>query len=300
MSRIPGLRGLTHGLRIVSAAAALTLLSAGAAQAATVSQADASAIQIAALTVPLIPDSSAANDGSTPKVTSSLDGLIPLFPGVTLTNTGVYDQTAVARDNGTSAACAGIVGNGGTLSVGDDGSCVASTSGPAIVNLPSFAVAGTGFRFRLEASSLYSYCTAGPADGTSGFSAGSTLANVTLVAQTVVLGIPGPEVRIPVNANGSLSIPAPFSAVISLDVNKVDTTGPQTSATALHIGMGPNSSVASIDIGKTVCGDNARTADVPGLPLTPAGLATASATAAVLGGSVYAGRKLRKGSATAA
>ncbi|NHA00950.1 glycosyltransferase [Nocardioides sp. W3-2-3] len=69
MSRVPGLRGLTHGLRIVSAAAALTLLSAGAAQAATVSQAEASAIQIAALTVPLIPDSNAANDGSTPKVT---------------------------------------------------------------------------------------------------------------------------------------------------------------------------------------------------------------------------------------
>lgn len=300
MSRIPGLRGLTHGLRIVSAAAALTVLTAGTAQAATVSQAEASAIQIAALTVPLIPDSAAANDGSTPKVTSSLDGLIPLFPGVTLTNTGLYDQTAVARDNGTSAACAGIVGNGGTLSVGDDGKCVASTSGPALINLPSFAVAGTGFRFRLEASSLYSYCTAGPSDGTTGFSAGSTLANVTLIAQTVILGIPGPEVKIPVNANGSFSIPAPFSSVISLDVNKVDTTGPQTSATALHIGMGPNSSIASIDIGKTVCGDNARTADVPGLPLTPAGLATATATAAVLGGSVYAGRKLRKGTATAA
>lgn len=300
MSRIPGLRGLTHGLRIVSAAAALTVLTAGTAQAATVSQAEASAIQIAALSVPLIPDSEAANDGSVPTVTDSLDGLIPLFPGVSLTNTGVYDQTAVARDDGTSAACAGIVGNGGTLSVGDDGTCVPSTSGPAIVNLPSFAVAGTGFRFRLEASALYSYCTAGPSDATTGFSAGSTLANVTLIAQTVILGIPGPEVKIPINADGSFSIPAPFSSVISLDVNKVDTTGPQTSATALHIGMGPNSSIASIDIGKSVCGGNALTADVPSLPLTPAGIATAAATAAVLGGSVYAGRKMRKGSATAA
>lgn len=300
MSRSTGLRSLSHGLRVVAAAAALTLLTAGSAQAATVSQAEASAIQIEALSTPLIPFSDATNDGSVPTVTDSLDGAIPLFPGVTLTNTGVYSQTAVAGDDGTSAACAGIVGNGGTLSVGDDGTCSASTSGPALVNLPSFAVAGTGFRFRLEASALYSYCTAGPADGTSGFDAGSTLANVTLVAQTVVLGIPGPEVRIPINADGSFSIPAPFSSVISLDVNKVDTTGPQTSASALHIGLGPNSSIASIDIGKTVCGDNALTADVPGLPLTPGSIATAAATVAVLGGSVYAGRKLRKDQAAAA
>lgn len=300
MSRLFGHRGLLRGLQALAAASALTMLTNAAANAATVSQSDASAIQIAALSVPLIPDSNAVNDGSTSQVIETLQGAIPLLPGENLVNTGVYSQTSIANSDGTSAACAGIVGTGGALTLGNDGTCTATgTTGPAIVNLPSFSVAGTGFTFRIEASSLYSYCTAGPADGTSGFSAGSTLANVTLVAQATVLGIPGPAVRIPINLNQPVSIPAPFNSVISLDLNQVDTTGPQTSATALHIGLGPNSSIASIDLGKTVCGSNAVTADVPTVPLSPAGIAAAGGTLVFLGGSMYAGRKLRGRSSAA-
>lgn len=300
MSALFGHRGLLRGLQAIVAAGAVVALTTGAANAATISQSDASAIQIAALSVPLIPDSHAVNDGSTPRVVQTLQGAIPLLPGENLVNTGVYSQTSIASNNGTSAACAGIVGTGSALSLGNDGTCTAdTTNGPAIINLPGFTVAGTGFTFRLEASALYSYCTAGPADATSGFSAGSTLANVTLVAQASVLGIPSPAIRIPINLNGSVSIPAPFSSVISLDINKVDTTAPQTSATALHIGLGPNSSIASIDLGKTVCGTNALTKDVPTLPFTPGGIATAAGTVVFLGGSMYVGRRLRSRSAAA-
>lgn len=294
MSPLPGPRGLLRGLPVLATAAALIALTTGVANAATVSQSDASAIQVAALSVPLIPDSRAVDDGSTARVVRSLEGAIPLLPGENLVNTGVYAQTAIANNDGTSLACAGIVGTGGALSLGEDGTCTATgTTGPALLNLPGFTVAGTGFTFRLQASSLYSFCTAGPADSASGFTAGSTLANVTLIAQATVLGIPGPLVRIPIDLNQPVSIPAPFSSVISLDLNKVDTAGPQTSATALHIGLGPNSSIASIDLGRTVCGANALTADVPALPLTPGGLATAAGTLVFLGGSVYAGRRLR-------
>jgi hypothetical protein len=255
----------------------MTVLATAPASASTVfSQAEASAIQVAALSTPLIPNSHAVNYGYELQVVESLDGAIPLLRGVTLVNTAVYNQTAVANDDGTSAACAGIVGTGGALSIGDDGTCTADTTeGPALINLPSFSVAGTGFQFRLEASALYSYCTAGLSDGDSGFSAGSTLTDVTLIANASVLGIPGPDVRIPISADGSFSIPEPFASVISLDVNKVDATGPETSATALHIGLGPNSSIASIDIGKTYCGINATTAEVPGIPLAPGALAVA-------------------------
>jgi hypothetical protein len=274
-----------------AAALAVVLGTAVAAHAATVSQSTASAINIAALSTPLIPVSGAANDGSTPTVTSTLSGAIPLIPGQSLTNTGVYAQTATATSTGTSAACGGIVGTGGGLSVGSDGSCVASTSGPAIVNLPSFSVAGTGFTFRIEASSLYAFCTAAQADSATGFSAGSTLANVKIVAQSTVFGIPGPAVTIPLNVNQPVSIPAPFSSVLSVALNQVDTTGPTTSATALHIGLGPNSSILSLDIGKVTCGANALTKDVPMLPLE--GLVVALGTAGVLTAGIAGVRRHR-------
>jgi hypothetical protein len=246
---------LPAGLLVASVTA---LAAAQPAAAATISQSTASAINISALSVPLIPQSAAVNDGSSPIDTSSVQGAIPLLPGQTLANTGVYAQAASATDQSTSSACAGIVGSGAGLTLGADGTCNASTtSGPAIVNLPGFTVAGTGFSFRLEASSLYAVCTAGPSDGTTGFSASSTLANVKLIASTSVLGIPGPAVTIPIDLNQPLSIPAPFSSVISLGLNQVDSTGPTTGATALHIGLGPNSSIMSLDLGKVTCGQNA-------------------------------------------
>lgn len=269
-----------------------SLLLSTPASAATVSQSTASAINIAVLSTPLIPISSAADDGSTPQVTSTLNGLIPVLPGETLSNTGVYDQTAIATDSGNSAACAGILGSGSALSLGADGTCNASTtSGPAIINLPGFTVAGTGFTFKLQASSLYSVCTAGPSDSTTGFSAASTLANVTLIAQTSVFGIPGPAVNIPINLNQPVAIPAPFSSVVSLAVNQVDATGPTTSATALHIGLGPNSSLFSLDLGKVTCGGNAITADTPLLPAK--GMWVAGATLFAVGGGFAARRQLR-------
>jgi hypothetical protein len=290
MTRRNGRRAYA-GLQVAAAAVAITVFSSATASAATLSQADASALQISALSVPLIPTSHAVNDGTTSTDTASLAGALPLLPGQNLANTGLYAQTAIANDDGTSAACAGIVGSGGSVQLGEGGSCDASTtSGPAVINLPGFTVAGTGFTFRLTASSLYAVCTAGPSDSTTGFSASSTLANVTLYARASVFGIPGPEIAIPINANGSFSIPAPFNSVISLDVNKVDATGPQTSATALHIGLGPNSSIMSLDIGKVTCGDNALTNNVPMMPLSAAG--GLAGTAALVGGSVYGRRRL--------
>ncbi|WP_270887034.1 hypothetical protein [Pedococcus sp. 5OH_020] len=284
-------------VRVTAVALAVVLGSAAAAQAATVSQSTASAINVAALSTPLIPISKAVDDGSVPQVVSTLSGAIPLLPGETLANTGVYSQTAIASSDGTSAACAGIVGTGGALTLGSDGTCTATTAGPAIVNLPSFSVLGTGYTFRIEASSLYSYCTAATADSTTGFSAGSTLANVKIIAQATVLGIPGPAVVIPIDVNQPASIPAPFSSVLSVAVNQVDTTGPTTSATALHIGLGPNSSILSLDLGKVTCGGNALTQDVPMLPL--GGAAVALGTAAVMTGTSYGIRRHRASRAAA-
>jgi hypothetical protein len=266
------------------------LLFSTPASAATISQSTASALNVSVLSTPLIPVSSAADDGSTPVDTASLNGAIPLFPGETLANTGVYAQTATATDRGTSAACAGIVGSGSALSLGKDGSCTAGTStGPSIINLPGFTVAGTGFTFELKVSALYATCSAGPSDATSGFDATSTFADVDLIATSSVLGIPGPALDLPIDLNTPVSIPAPFSSILSLDINKVDATGPTTTATALHIGLGPDSSLFGLDIGKVTCGDNALTADTPMLPAK--GIWVAVGTAGVIGGGYAMSRR---------
>ncbi|MCW2498103.1 hypothetical protein [Jatrophihabitans sp.] len=286
-------RRATTLAKITAVVGGSALLFSSPASAATISQSTASALNVSVLSTPLIPVSSAADDGSTPTDVATVDGAIPLLPGETLANTGIYAQTARATDSGTSSACAGVVGAGSALSLGQDGSCDASaTTGPSIINLPGFTVAGTGFSFKLKVSALYSVCTAGPSDSSTGFSADSTLANVDLIATTSILGINGPDVDIPINLTAPISIPAPFNNLVSLDVNQVDTTGPTTSATALHIGLGPNSSLFSLDIGKVTCGANAITADTPMLPAK--GLWVAGGTAVLIGGGYAASRRRRQ------
>jgi hypothetical protein len=273
---------------------AVGLVAAVPASAATVvSQATASALEVSALTVPLIPISSAVNYGTGGTVTSTLSGLLPLLPGETIANTGVYSQTAIANPDGTSAACAGVVGPGGALTLGSGGTCVpTSTSGPAIINLPSVTVGGTGYTLTLTASSIYAVCTAG---GAGGPTASSTLANVVLTATPIVFGIPGPSINIPINLNQPVSIPPPLNQVISIAVNQTSTTADSSTATALHIGLGPNSSILSLDLGKVTCGPNALTVNTPMVPAKGAGIAVL--TLAVLAGGWYVTRRRRAGQA---
>jgi hypothetical protein len=276
--------------KLIAIVSGSALLFSPQADAASVSQSTASAFDVAALSVPLLPIAAAQNDGSQPTVTSTGDGAIPLLPGETLSNTGLYAQTAIASDDGSSAACAGVVGSGSTLSLGQDGTCdPTTTTGPAIINFPGFTVLGTGFSFKLQYSRLYSVCTAGPSDSSSGFSAQSVLGSVSLIAQSTVLGVPGPSISIPISVSTPISIPAPFNSVVSIDVNQTDATGPVTSATAFHIGLGPNSSLFSMDIGKVTCGGNAITADTPVLPAK--GLWVAGGTVSVIGGVWFVRRR---------
>lgn len=250
-----------------------------ASAASTVSQSTAAALEVSTLSVPLIPVSAATNTGAPSTVTSSVSSAIPLLPGESLANTGVYAQTAIANADATSAACAGVVGSGGGLTLGQGGTCTPSTTaGPLLINLPSVSVAGTGFTLQLSASSIYAVCSAG---GASGPTAQSTLANVVLTATPTVFGIPGPPISIPINLNQAVSIPAPLDQVLSLSVNQVSTTATTSSATALHIGLGPNSSVLSLDIGKVACGPNAPVAATPLVPIR--GIPVVVVVAAVFG-----------------
>jgi hypothetical protein len=90
----------------------------------TVSTASANAVSVGAPPAPLISSGTktATNTGGATDVESS-SGDISLLPTQNFITAGVFQQTAEASSDGTSEACAGLVGNGGTINLGDNGAC---------------------------------------------------------------------------------------------------------------------------------------------------------------------------------
>ncbi len=107
-------------LRLVTAAVGAATLSAiavaPAIAAAPVSQARANAVTLSVAGTPNgSGDVTAKNDGSEETKTGNATPPISVLGGQDLLNTGVLAQEATARSNGTSAACAGLAGNGGSV-----------------------------------------------------------------------------------------------------------------------------------------------------------------------------------------
>ncbi|MEI7055411.1 hypothetical protein WBG06_06315 [Nocardioides sp. CCNWLW239] len=110
----------------VAAAAAMVALSAAPASAATVSQASATALSFT-------PAGSAAtdsgtyrvtNDGSTESSEGTNEPVVNLLAGQDAIHVGTLAQDAVANRNATSAACAGVAGDGATLVAAGSGDCL--------------------------------------------------------------------------------------------------------------------------------------------------------------------------------
>jgi len=107
-------------LRLVTAAVGAATLSviavAPAIAAAPVSQARANAVTLSVAGTPNgSGDVTAKNDGSEETRTGNATPPIQVLGGQELLNTGVLAQEATARSNGSSAACAGFAGNGGSV-----------------------------------------------------------------------------------------------------------------------------------------------------------------------------------------
>ncbi|WP_432542531.1 hypothetical protein [Kineococcus sp. SYSU DK002] len=259
-------------------AAALVLATAGPAAADT-STATANAVTVGALGVSTVHSGtvSASNPGSGDPVTSAQAPALSVLGGQGGITAGALVQTAVAGADGTSAACAGLVGSGGRISVGTDGVCTTSggSGGVQVVLVPGTpevrafgkvvtpAVEGT----ILRADAVLVSCRASSAPTT-----GSTVtlanARVTTAGSTVLslaaTPAPGTEVSVPGVATLALHSvpPAPAGS---------------TQATALTIKL-LNGAVAAVNVGTVTCGANARTvpADAlpgPALPLAAAALA---------------------------
>ena len=257
-----------------------TVAWASPALAAGTSQATAEALNatIGGSTLLSTGTSAATNDGSMGLVTKT-KGPIAILPGQTTANTGVVSQTANASDMATSSACAGAVGSGGALTVGNDGTCTLTGGAqpPLLINL------GSGLT--LTASAIYAQCTAGPS-GTGPFTASSTLANVFLNLAV----LPGaPPVQIPIDVSNSFTIPGGPLIVVTANQTTGVGVGPTTTATALNIMVGPNGSLANVTIGQVTCGANATVVDIPMVPLQGAGVA--GLTALVVGAGYLALRR---------
>jgi hypothetical protein len=226
--------------------------------------------------------STAQNDGTLPLVTKTFTNPIAALPGQTVANTGAVSQTANASNAATSSACAGLVGSGGALTIGNDGSCsLAGATAPLLVNLGTATLTGIPLpvNLRLAATAIYSQCTAGPS-GTGPYSASSTLAGVRLLATTAgTLGLPGLNLDIPINIGSPIELGV-LAPLLKVAINQTSAVGPTSSATALSI-TAIGGGLANVTIGKVTCGENATVSDIPMVPLKGAGVA--GLTALVVG-----------------
>jgi hypothetical protein len=237
-------------------AAVLAIAGATLAFAASDAGADTSASTAQAVTLSLLGGTllnsgtnSAANPGpagDAPIVSGSQPALSLLGTQSTIT-AGVLAQTAVANGDGTSAACAGLVGNGASIQIGANGNCAVTGGGAGGVTLSLPSLVG------ITATAILAECTAN--------SAGVETASAQLVdAHVSLAGVP--LLTLPVNpaANTSQGI----ATVLTLGLNDQSTpVAGEIQATALSLNV---LNVVNLTIGNVTCGPNAATAATSAFP----------------------------------
>lgn len=272
-------RLLTAG---VAGAAALGLATATSAAADT-SVATANAVTVGALGVSAIDSgtANASNPGSSATQTTAQTPALSVLGGQGGITAGTLVQTAVARADGSSAACAGLVGAGGAITVGADGSCAASggaTGGVQITLVPGTpevkvlgkvvtpAIEGTV----LKADAILVSCTA---SSTPAATSAVTLANARVTtAGVTVLGLG-------LNPAPNTGVSVPGIATLALRSAPSRPTG-TVQATALTVTL-LGGAVAAVNVGTVTCGANAKTVPADALPGPTAPLSAAAL--AVLG-----------------
>ncbi|WP_369052044.1 hypothetical protein [Kineococcus terrestris] len=239
-----------------AAGAAALLLAAGPAAADT-STAAANAARVGALTAPLATSgtATASNDGSTALVTTAQTPALSVLGGQGGITAGTLVQTAAARGDGTSTACAGLVGSGGAVTVGATGICTTSsgTGGVRVVLVP-----GTEVR----ADALHASCTAS-SDGTA--TASARLVNARVVTVGLTGNVTSTVLSLTGNPAANSGVTVPGVATLGLNVQDAPAGAGSVRASALRITL-LSGLAAEVNVGTVTCGANARTVPVPALP----------------------------------
>ncbi|WP_434740501.1 choice-of-anchor P family protein [Micromonospora sp. SH-82] len=276
--------GLTRVATALVGGLAMAVLAASPAMADT-SQSTASALQISLLGGGLASSGSASatNDGTTESISGNVNPPLTVLGTQTVITAGVLGQAVRAFNDGTSAACAGVLGAGGSITIGAGGACTATPG--AAVNL----VLGTNglATITLVADALYSSCTATSSPSATG---SASLVNARIVS--TVLGIPTTLLSLPANPapNTGLSIPG----LLDLTLNGQTSSGTgQLTVTALNL-TALGGSLAGVTVGSAGCGPNAIAPPIPVIPLAGAPIALGlSALAAGTGGGILLHRRRR-------
>jgi hypothetical protein len=222
----------------------------------------------------------AVNDGTTATVTVSGSPLLSVLGAQTVVTAGALAETAVANNDGTTAACAGVTGEGGLAQVGSQTTCV--TPGTSGVGLALGGLIG------VTANAIYATCTSA-ADGTTAGAGHIANGVVTLAGITVA------TLDADAAPNTSITPPA-LSGLVSIVLNKQTLTGGQLTVTALSI-TALSGTLASVNIGVVSCGPAADLAAVPALP--KAGYGVAGGTLAGVALLAFAVRRRRVSAPTA-
>ncbi|WP_256842919.1 hypothetical protein [Ornithinimicrobium cryptoxanthini] len=289
-------RSTTRRLALAgTAGGAATILAATAAMGAPfATQASATALHLSVLDPTVVVDTTtetAENDGSTETVTASEQPLISLLNGQDVLTAGALGEVAVANNDGTSAACSGVTGEGGLVDVGDAANCTTPGTAPVVLNLVD--VLGL-VSARIEADAITATCET-QADGTS--SGQANLVGARLVVDQPLL-IPDVIVDLDTTVAPNtdlLSLVSPtvsalLSPLVSVTLNQqVPLDHPEGTDPGYYGGLSVTAidvdavgdALANVELANVTCGPSADLALVPAVPL--AGLPIALGTLAVVG-----------------
>ncbi|WKU03372.1 choice-of-anchor P family protein [Micromonospora sp. HUAS LYJ1] len=275
--------GFTRTATVLTGGLAMVVLAASPALADT-SQATASALQISLLGGGLASSgtATATNDGTTESISGNTNPPLSVLGSQTVITAGVLGQDVRALNDGTSAACAGVLGSGGSINVGSGGSCTATPGAGATLTLGVNGLA----TITLVADALYAQCSATSSPSATG---SASLANARIVSTT--LGVPTTLLTLPANPapNTGLSIPGLLSLVLNSQTSS--TTG-QLSVTALDLSA-LGGTLAGVTIGSASCGPNAIAPPVPVIPLAGTPIAVGLGAVAAGAGGILMHRRRR-------
>jgi len=269
----------------IAGGVAIALLIATPAMADT-SQASASALELTLIGLPAVNSGvfTASNDGTTETFFGNNNPSLAILGAQTVITAGALTQDARAFTNGTSAACAGVLGAGGTVTIGVNEVCTATTTPPVVLTLGVIGLA----TITLEADAIYESCIAN--SNPAGASALANLVNARIVS--TVLGVPVTLLSLPVNPapNTGLNIPA----VLNLTLNGQSSSPGAIEGHALTL-TALSGSLVSLDIGQVTCGPNAVAPPIPAIPLAGAPIAAGVlAIGTLVGGTVWFRRRLAR------
>lgn len=258
----------------IGIASASVLLIAGPAAADT-SQARARAARVSLLGGTIVDTGqvTATNTGAGETKTGTTTGT-GVLPGQTLIAAGVLAQDATARNNGTSAACAGLVGSGGTIQIGAALGCTMNLGTPSgvVVNLNNGLLGGLA---TVNADAIFAECSATTTTRTGKATVVNARINLLGLALPISLNVSGAP-------NQGLSVPGIASVLLNEQVNNPDGS---LTVNALHITLlgTTGNALAEVIIGSATCGPNAVTPPISliGGPALPAAAAGALAVGAV-------------------